>query len=52
MRAVLKVRPPSLLCLPMTSEADVGNMTGEVELSHQYFATFCCCPTNGSRGAV
>jgi len=52
MRAVLKVRPPSLLCLPMTSEADVGDMTVEAELSHQYFATFCCCPTNGSRGAV
>jgi len=34
------------------SEADVGGMAAEVEPSHQYSATFCCCVTDGSRGAV
>ena len=29
-----------------------GGMTIEVEPSHQYSVTFCCCRTNGSRGAV
>ena len=37
---------------PMTSEADVGAMAVEVEPSHQYSVTFCCCVTDGSRGAV
>ena len=34
------------------SEADVGGMAVEVECSHQYPVTFCCCAADGSRGAV
>lgn len=52
MRAVLQVTPPILLCWPVTSEADVGGMRVEVELSHEYSITFCCLVTDGSRGAV
>jgi len=36
----------------MTSEVDVGGMAIEAEPSHQYFTTFCCCVTDGSRRAV
>ena len=36
----------------MTSEADVGSMTVEVEPSHQYSIIFCCHVTDGSREAV
>ena len=36
MRAAQKVRPLILLCWPMASEADVGDMAVEVEPSHQY----------------
>ena len=43
---------PILLCWPITSEVDVGGMAEEVESSHQYSITFCCCVTNGSRGPV
>ena len=34
------------------SEVDIGGMAVEVEPSHQYSATFCCCVTGGSTGAV
>ena len=34
------------------SEVDVGDMTVEVEPSHQYSITFCCHVTDGSREAV
>ena len=51
-RAALKVMPPILWCWPMISEADVGAMAVEAEPSHQYSITFCCCVTDGSRGAV
>ena len=34
------------------AEADVGGVAVEVETSHQYSITFCCCATDGSRGAV
>jgi len=34
------------------SEVDIGGMAVEVELSHQYSITSCCCVTDGSRGAV
>jgi len=44
--------PPTLLNCPATSEADVGGMAVEVEPSHQYPVTFCCCVIDGSRGAV
>jgi len=44
--------PYILLFWPMTSEADAGGMVIEVEPSHQYSITFCCCATVGSRGAV
>ena len=33
------------------SEVDVGGMAAEVEPSCQYSITFCCCVTEGSRGA-
>jgi len=36
----------------MMSELDVSGMTVEAELSHQYAIEFCCCVTDGSRGAV
>jgi len=52
MRAAPKLMPPVLLCWPMTSEADGGGMAVEVEPSHQHSITFCCCVTDGSRGAV
>jgi len=50
--AALKVMPPILLCWPMMTEAGVGGMAVEVEPSHLYSLTFCCCVTDGSRGAV
>lgn len=34
MRAAPEVKPPILLCWPVTSEVDVGNMAIEVEYSH------------------
>ena len=40
---------PVLLFWSIKSEAD-GGMT--VEPSHQYSISFCCCATDGSRGAV
>ncbi|MEQ5146204.1 hypothetical protein ABN231_18085 [Proteus mirabilis] len=52
MKAVPEVRLSVLLCWPTTSEVDVGGMAVEVEPSHQYSITFCCCVTDGSRGAV
>ena len=52
MRTAPKVMPPILLCWPTTSEADVGGTAIEAEPSHQYFTTFCCCVTDGSRRAV
>jgi len=42
--------PPILLCLPTTSEADVGDMAVEVEPSRQYSVKFCCRATDDSRG--
>ena len=52
MRPAPKVIPPILLCWPMISDTNIGGMAVEVEPSHQYFITFCCCETDGSRGAV
>jgi len=52
MRTALKVMPPTLLCWPTMSEADGGGMAVGVEPSQQYPITFCCCVTDGSRGAV
>jgi len=43
---------PILLHWSMTSEADVGDMAVEVEVSHQYAITFFYHETDGSRGAV
>ena len=51
-RAALKVLPPILSCLPMTSEVDVGGMAVEIETSYRYSVIFSCCMTNDSRGAV
>ena len=33
------------------SEVDVGGIAVEAEPSHQYPITFCCCVTDGNRGA-
>ena len=52
MRAAMRVMLPILLCWPMMSEANVSDMAVEVEPSCQYSITFCCCVTDGSRGAV
>jgi len=49
---VLKVMPPTLLCWPMNSEVDVGDMVVEVEPSLQYFVIYCCHATDGSRVVV
>jgi len=49
-RAAPKALPAVLLCWP-TLEADVGRMATVVEPSHQYTVMFCCCATDGSRGA-
>ena len=50
-RAALKVMPPVLLYWPTVSEVDAGGMAVEGETSHQYSLMFCCCVTEGSRGA-
>jgi len=34
----------------VTSEVDVGDMAVEVEVSHQYAVTFCCCVTDAAEG--
>ena len=52
-RAAPKVMPPFfLLHWPMMSEEDGGGTEGEAEPSCQYYLTFCCCATDGSRGAL
>ena len=51
-RAALKVMPPTVLLWPTTSEADAGGMAVDVEPSHHYSVTFCCCVADGSREAV
>ena len=48
----MKNRPLILSCWPMMLEADVGSMAVEAGHFHQYSVTFCCCVTDGSRGAV
>jgi len=50
-RATTKVMPPMLLCWLLMSEVGVGGMAVEGEPSHQYPDAFCCCMTDGSRGA-
>ena len=52
MKAAPKVMPPILLFWPTISEVDVGDMTVEVEPSHQYPITCCCHMTVGCREAV
>ena len=48
LRAALKVMPSVLLCQPMMSEADVGGMAVEVELSHQHPIMLYCHATDGN----
>jgi len=48
-RAAPKVMLPILLYWPTISGMDVGGMAVEVEPSHQYAMTLCCCVTDGSR---
>ena len=50
--AALKVTPPILLCWLTMSEAAVGGMAVEGELSWKHSVTCCCHVTDGSRGAV
>ena len=50
--AAPKIMPFILLCWPVMSEVDGGGTAAEVEPSHQYSVTFCCCVTDGSREAV
>ena len=52
MRGAMKVMSPILLCWTRTSETDVGGIAVEPETSEQYSITFCCCETDGSRGAA
>ena len=42
MRAAPKVMPPILLCWPVSSDADVGDIAVEVQPFPQYSITFCC----------
>lgn len=52
MRAAPKLIPPILLYWSMMSGVNVGGMAVDVEPSHRYSVTFCCCLTDGSRGAI
>ena len=52
MRGALKVMLSILLCWSTAPELHVGGITVEFEPTHQYSITFCCCVTDGSRGAV
>lgn len=51
MRATPKIMTPTLLCLPMTSEADV-DMAVEAQPFPQYSIPFCFHMTDGNRGAL
>lgn len=44
-----KAMPPTLLCWPTTSKADIGMV--EAEPSRQYSITCCCYVMHGSSGA-
>lgn len=44
--------PPVLWYWLKALGTDVGGMTAKAERSHQHPAVFCCCTTDGSRGAV
>ena len=50
MKTTLKVMPPIFWCCPTTSEADVGVMAAEAELSHHHPITSCCCVTTAAVG--
>ena len=50
--AAPKVMPPILFSQHTTSEVDTGSMAVQVEPSHQYSITFCCCVTDSRRGAL
>ena len=52
MRAALKLMVPTLLCWSTISEANVGSVAVDVEPSHQYSITFCCCVTDVSKKAL
>jgi hypothetical protein len=47
-RVTPNLMPPNLLCWPTTSEADVGDMTVQVESSRQYSVKFCCLDNRGA----
>ena len=52
MTVVLKLMLCILLCWPMTSEANVGDMAVEVGPSCEYSIKFCCHATDDSQGTV
>jgi len=47
-----KSNASSFIMLATTSQVDVGCVTVEIEPTHQYPITFCCCVTDDSRGVV
>ena len=51
-KILLKVVHHISLCWLTVVEADVGGMAEQVEPSHCYSITFCCCVTDGIIGAV
>jgi len=51
-RSVLKTMPCILLYKPMISEVAAGGTAVVAEPSCQYFITFSCHMTDGSKGAV
>jgi len=51
-RAASKVMRSISFFWLITSEVDVGGMAVEAEPSHQFSIPFCCCVSDGSRGAV
>jgi len=50
MRAASKVMLSILRYWLTVSEVGAGAMAAEAESSHQYYITYCCHPTDGSRG--
>jgi len=52
MRAPPKVTPPIFMMLAHSVRGECWCMVVDVESSHQHSIAFCCCETDGSRGAV
>ena len=52
LRGLLQSNAPYFIMSPTKLEVAVGGMAVEAEHSDQYSIAFCCCVTDGSRGAV